>query len=866
MLLVVAVIPLTCWFETMAGPAHPPTEPAHPAAGWRWRLRALVAEMRHMPDWVRRNPLRSALACSSLLLLGVALVMACIYLAPVTARQVTTISQALEALDAGDYPQARELALRVRSNRELLYHEMAGPYYVLGLVLAHDARQHWNRDEQQLLYLVAAKYLQEASDREFPTGREAEGNFQLGRCWRLAGENAKALAPLHKALELDTPQQVEAHRFLAEAYMALDPPQLQKALQHNHDFLAAKRLSPLDRQEGQLRESHIRLALNDLQGCEESLAKIPAATVLAAEVSVLRGRVLLREGDLLRDASPPREAEAQAKYQQALQTLRSTPNRDNLEQGPPPAAQYLLGVALDRLGDKNAAETQFGRIRRIYSTSPEKLPASIREADLLAHREAYAEAVQLARKTLEEAEGLSTNPNPWMTVAEIQRRIGQLHQTLIENEQFDHALELAKGPAGWIPQWQLTLWQAECHEARAATYEQEAARSTLEKRTSLGAKARADRRAAGTEYARLAVLRETTRDYTEDLWRSAQQNFAGQNYTQCAAMVRKYLRNESKNRRPDAILLLGESLLALDEVDSALECLSECFLSFPKHPATYRARVVAAQAYAEKGRLADAKVLLAANVESDELSPRSAEWRDALFLLGKLYYREGLEWEAKSRQTGIDGDDLDVARAALSDLEKSHESLRRAIDNLQRATQRYPDAEQARESQFLLADAYRQAAKWPRKRLRLVAIEAMRAAIARQAQLDLQAAVDHFDELIRQLGEIQESPNHTLLDKRLLRNSYFARADALFDLGRYDDAIKAYSAATNRYQNQPESLEAFVQLAACYRILDKTDEARGTLEQAKIMLSRMKEDADFTEATPYTRDEWNQLLTWLATL
>jgi TolA-binding protein len=362
------------------------------------------------------------------------------------------------------------------------------------------------------------------------------------------------------------------------------------------------------------------------------------------------------------------------------------------------------------------------------------------------------------------------------------------------------------------------------------------------------------------------VLRETTRDYTEDLWRSAQQNFAGQNYTQCAAMVRKYLRNESKNRRPDAILLLGESLLALDEVDSALECLSECFLSFPKHPATYRARVVAAQAYAEKGRLADAKVLLAANVESDELSPRSAEWRDALFLLGKLYYREGLEWEAKSRQAGIDGDDLDVARAALSDLEKSHESLRRAIDNLQRATQRYPDAEQARESQFLLADAYRQAAKWPRKRLRLVAIEAMRAAIARQAQLDLQAAVDHFDELIRQLGEIQESPNHTLLDKRLLRNSYFARADALFDLGRYDDAIKAYSAATNRYQNQPESLEAFVQLAACYRILDKTDEARGTLEQAKIMLSRMKEDADFTEATPYTRDEWNQLLTWLATL
>jgi tetratricopeptide (TPR) repeat protein len=104
------------------------------------------------------------------------------------------------------------------------------------------------------------------------------------------------------------------------------------------------------------------------------------------------------------------------------------------------------------------------------------------------------------------------------------------------------------------------------------------------------------------------------------------------------------------------------------------------------------------------------------------------------------------------------------------------------------------------------------------------------------------------------------------LARSILRNSYFAKADVLFDQGKLEDALTAYSAATSRYQHEPEALEAYVQIAACYRRLGRTAEARGTLEQARVVLARMKPDANFTKTTPYSRDEWTRLLTWLSAL
>ena len=48
----------------------------------------------------------------------------------------------------------------------------------------------------------------------------------------------------------------------------------------------------------------------------------------------------------------------------------------------------------------------------------------------------------------------------------------------------------------------------------------------------------------------------------------------------------------------------------------------------------------------------------------------------------------------------------------------------------------------------------------------------------------------------------QETTELTSVEKSMLRNCCFSVGNVLFDLGQYDDAVKAYSVAGNRYQEQ----------------------------------------------------------------
>jgi hypothetical protein len=51
-----------------------------------------------------------------------------------------------------------------------------------------------------------------------------------------------------------------------------------------------------------------------------------------------------------------------------------------------------------------------------------------------------------------------------------------------------------------------------------------------------------------------------------------------------------------------------------------------------------------------------------------------------------------------------------------------------------------------------------------------------------------------------------------------------------------------------------------MQIAACHRRLGQLHEARGAIEQAKIVLSRLPPESDFTVATSFEREAWNRVL------
>jgi tetratricopeptide (TPR) repeat protein len=302
----------------------------------------------------------------------------------------------------------------------------------------------------------------------------------------------------------------------------------------------------------------------------------------------------------------------------------------------------------------------------------------------------------------------------------------------------------------------------------------------------------------------------------------------GQNYSAAESALHEYLASEAQRRRPQVLVCLGRAHLAQGRIDDALEQLHKCIQYHPRDPASFRARLVASAAHREKGQLERAEALLLENLEGDFLTPASAEWRDSLFAMGRLLH----------------------AQARFDE----------AIRRLDEAVVRYNDDPQAIDARYLLADCYRRSAELAEVKLETEMVASVRHARASKVADLFTSALEHFEKTREMLGTRQERRGLTECESATLRNCYFTVGHVQFDLGRYEAAIEAYSAAAIRYQNEPEVLDAYVQMARAYRRLDRTDEARSTLEQAKLVLGRMPSITDFTATTNYSREQWSQLL------
>ena len=109
--------------------------------------------------------------------------------------------------------------------------------------------------------------------------------------------------------------------------------------------------------------------------------------------------------------------------------------------------------------------------------------------------------------------------------------------------------------------------------------------------------------------------------------------------------------------------------------------------------------------------------------------------------------------------------------------------------------------------------------------------------------------MQHFEEVQRTITLKTHDIHSDPLMGTMLRNCYMLEGTVLFDLGRYKEAIEAYSNVSSLYPDEPFVLETFVQIANCWRRLDKTDKARGAVQQAQIALDRLPANADFASTT-----------------
>lgn len=814
---------------------------------------------------LRQRPVRAALIGVPVAIIGGAVLWYSL-LSGKNAEKAT-LERALAKLEAHEYADARRIAAEVRTGDGESFANVGGAFFVLGAVMAEDAKEHQNLQERQTLYLIASRYLEESRIRGFPPGHEKEGLLLLGRSLHHGGRFPASVPILKEALAQNPAAKGEILYLLAEGYLQSSPPNLEQASANARRLLAEKHLPQAERDNGLLLQGKIALAQGKYEDGRKALAKIDRKSSVYTAGVLLSVRLLFEE---LKNGDAKLSPQSQTRLEKSLQTLAELSQQSRVTAESQAQAEFLTAVCLELLGKSPEASAAYVRVRKLHFGSPEAVAAAFFEAERLLRSGQAEEGVSLYKQGLTEAGPAETYHNEWLPRQSLESRLPLALDILLAAHQFAEAGELAAALTPLFPDEQAYFWRARVEHEWGTQLLAKGANGhspgTAPAPQNSEHQARGHFSKAGAHFERLAELRIATRFYLDDLMDSARDYLAGQSYSPAIRVLRTFLKEDPNSGEEEARVSLGEALLAVGQTDEGLKVLEEAIAFAPRHPSTYRARYLAGAGYEELGKVAQARQQLSDNLYNFSLTPESNEWRDSIFLLGRLVYHEALAQETKSREVGVDLKNLEFRKPGLKALEQAEGLFQEAARILEEAVERYPSAPQTMEARYFLADAHRQAARWPRKRLEGTAIETTRGTLTREMQAELTAALKEYTLLIEKLSADRDGAGGSDLARSILRNSYFSKADVLFDQGKLEDALTAYSAATSRYQHEPEALEAYVQIAACYRRLGRTAEARGTLEQARVVLARMKPDANFTKTTPYSRDEWTRLLAWLSAL
>ena len=778
------------------------------------------------------------------------------------------LDEAQESLAAGRYAEARHMARRLDARTEVSLSEPGKFHSICGLSAAREADEALLPEERRRLFAIATEHLTEARESELSAERRGEVLVWLGKSLLANGREVEARELLRTALSENPAPSRSLHGLLAAAFAHGDAPNDRQALEHLDEYLAGSKVDGEAAHELGIERCRLLVRLGRTDEARKALASIPATSPKRPAAQVILGRALMQDA-AAGDAKPDKPGAAPSpiardKLNEAIKTFREAQSRDATDRRVARQSMYLVGVCQERLGQPREALDQYDRTQRQFHELAEGFAACVSQAKLHDLLDEDAQAVAAWQRA---ATSPGRQPEPgeevWVSDGEFTAAVIASLRQFMAGKKFEQALALcdvlatagkreqslelsADARTGWARE--LLRDAAAAHGAEGAQAQRRRARELL--------------RMAGRDYVELAKLRFTTRQYTKHIAQAATSFLAGGDYSQAVEQLSEFLEYESGPAVPKALVDLGEAELSRGNPEAAIRALEKCVELYPGDPAVYRGRLLAGRAYEEHGDRSRAIDLLEENL-AGRLTPASPEWRDAIFAEGRLLYSEAVRIESESRALDSKGPQHEAA--ATQELENAVGVFQRAIGRLSEAVERYPNDPQALSSRYMIAEAHRYSARLPQRQLRKISVHQQQALLNRDAQKSLVASLEQYNELQGLLNRLQESSPLSTLNATMLRNCYFAIGSILFELGQNDRALEAYRAAANAYQNVPEVMNAYFQIAACQRRRNHLDEARVTLEQARVVLSRITaDDQAFVSATSHTRGEWEKLLEWMA--
>jgi tetratricopeptide (TPR) repeat protein len=785
------------------------------------------------------------------------------------------IAQTLQALEMEQFDEARRTAEALAKVKDLSSDQRGMLAYILGLTLVRvECERERRPDRRAGLYLVAARYFEEASLQGVPSEYQPRVDYWNGRSLVLAQQLSLARGPLERALASNPQHRQEILLWLAEAYLQDENLGKSQGVAYVEQLLAEPDVSPRDRNLALAMKARLLLADNRLAEAIALWEQLPNEIGAKLELQLAVGRFHLRRAQELQRLREP-EADVKSAYESAVEALTISDVRAlaeaQLDRG---HVLFLLGRAQKGAGRVAEAAENFSYVRRQYFDQPLGIAAGFWEAQCELEQGDGTDALRLFSSLLRESiRANNQGDSEWLNQQSITESIEQAVNYYMSLDDCSTAVQLADEFRSASLNRQPTIPLGNAARLRVKALERWI--DLLKER--MLAVPYLDRPPieqlltekyndfAHSVYS-LAVNRYATDQYPNDLFRAGEYFYLGRDYHRAVLAMQQYLDSNDLRFAAQARLRIGQSRLAQNQYAEAIDSLSSCWILFPNDPVIYQARYHAAECYAEMGQPQMAEEMLRGNLDNDKLTPSSAEWLQSLYFLGGLLFDQGKELEARSDLAATETN-LNVVQDSIGLMEQAAGYYEQAIGRLSEAVLRAPKAPTASEGLYRLAEAFRRYNRWHEKRVAMTTIATERARIGDMIRRNDERAIELLAQLEDRLEEIRETQPLDEVQERLLRNTYFLRGHLHYRLGQYEAAIQMYRTVSNLVIQQPEVLEAYVQIASCYRRLNRDEEAVRVVNQAKIILrERIPANANFEATTRFPRDRWVLMLDWLTTI
>ncbi len=348
---------------------------------------------------------------------------------------------------------------------------------------------------------------------------------------------------------------------------------------------------------------------------------------------------------------------------------------------------------------------------------------------------------------------------------------------------------------------------------------------------------------AGAAYKRHAVsLGALDGDaYADSLWKAADCYDLAGDQDQAIPLLNEFIRFFMGDKRwPEARFRLGQAYQSRGDYATA----ADQFRALLPLPGAEEATSRGASAYADRAILPLAQCLL---LDGEPANDEEAEHLLLSIVTGRVGSGSGA------------GRDFRDALVELAGIRQRRGDWAGAIQNLEEATQRFPDMPGAEAVRYSLAESYRKDAGAMLRTLREAMPDQQRQLLLRTRQERLARAMDLYQQTIASLGA-RDPRTLSKLDRLQLRNAYFNIGECAFAQRDFEEAIRRYEAAREKYSGDPASLVALVQIVNCYVEMGDRDRAAAANARARRFYDSLPEASWSDPDLPMGREEWQRWL------